>query len=126
MYKDEISKYITETYGAAAEHPFSDDNETTVFRHTDNKKWFAIMMKIPKNKLGIYSDEKIHVMNLKCEFVLASSLFSEEGIFPAYHMNKKHWISVCLDGSVDIERIKWLIAVSFDLTKTKKKAKRTP
>ncbi len=124
MYKKEICEYITETYGSVPENPFSDDNETTVFRHGDNKKWFALIMNIPKSRLGIHSEEKIHVMNLKCEFVLASSLFSEEGIFPAYHMNKKHWISVCLDGSVDIDRIKWLIAVSFDLTKTKKKTKK--
>ena len=125
MLKEEITSYIKDTYGAEGEHPFSDDNETTVFRHGDNKKWFSIIMKIPKSRLGIRSEEKIHVMNLKCEFVLASSLLSEDGIFPAYHMNKKHWISVCLDGSVDIDRVKWLTDVSFDLTRTKRK-KRTP
>ena len=116
MLKEEITSYIKDTYGAEGEHPFFDDNETTVFRHGDNKKWFSIIMKIPKSRLGIRSEEKIHVMNLKCEFVLASSLLSEDGIFPAYHMNKKHWISIALDGSAKDDDIRWLLDMSYDMT----------
>lgn len=124
MNTDKLYSYIRETYGALPEYPWANDSETAVFRHKDNKKWFALVMNIPKSRLGLTQQDSIWVMNLKCEYVLISSLLSEAGFFPAYHMNKTHWITVALDGSVDEDRIKWLVAVSHDLTKAKGK-KRT-
>ena len=56
-------------------------------------------------------------MNVKVPTEEVDSLVKENGIVPAYHMNKKHWISILLDGSLDIKRIKELIDTSFKLTK---------
>ncbi len=123
MKKQELIEYITGTYSAEAEYPFMNYPDFAVFRHKNNKKWFAVVMDIPESKLGIDGDGIICVMNLKCDPIISGSLRSEKGIYPAYHMNKEKWISVDV-GCVDTERIEWLLDISFELTAKKvKKAK---
>jgi predicted DNA-binding protein (MmcQ/YjbR family) len=73
-------------------------------------------MKIPKNRLGEYSDRIVDIVNIKCDPIMLGSLLEEKGFYPAYHMNKEHWITICLDGSVDDEKILSLIDISYDLT----------
>ncbi len=123
MNRSEIQTFIADYYSAQAEYPFKSYPDFAVYRHSGNKKWFAVVMDIRKNKLGLSSDEVISVVNLKCDPVLTGSVRMEKGIFPAYHMNKEKWISVALDGSVDGEKIKWLLDLSFDLTAPKIKCK---
>ena len=106
-----------------AEHPFSGDSITTVFRHIDNKKWFAIVMTIGKSKLLPDKSGKIDVVNIKCAPEIIDTFWEEDGIFPAYHMNKTHWLTLSLDGSVDNETIKSLLAMSHRLTSAKAKKK---
>ena len=65
------------------------------------------------------------LINLKCDPLLIGSLIKEKGIFRAYHMNKSYWISVLLDGSTDDETIKWLLNLSYDLTKVNNRKKRS-
>lgn len=74
-------------------------------------------MDLPKSKFGVSDNENISVVNLKCDPLLIGSLTKDEGIFPAYHMNKAYWVSVWLDGTVEREKIEWLLNLSFDLTK---------
>lgn len=59
-----------------------------VFWHSNNQKWFALIMDIPRSRLGLPGDELLDVVNLKCDPLLIGSLRSEPGFFPAYHMNK--------------------------------------
>ena len=77
-----------------ADKPFPEDFDTTVLRHTDTGKWFGIIMHISGNKVGLSPDIKVDVMNVKCK---PEDTFTAReiscGILPAYHMNKKHWIS---------------------------------
>lgn len=119
MNREELIAYISDAYGASADYPFMQYPDVAVFRHNNNKKWFAVIMRVSKNKLGIDSDEEIDIVNLKCSPVLSGSLRNETGMFPAYHMNKSNWISVALDGSADAERIKWLVDISYELTAKK-------
>lgn len=121
MNRNELTEYIAEMYNTAAEYPWDSAPRYAVFRHAGNKKWFAVIMNISRRKLGINNDEIIDVMNLKCDPILIGSLRNDAGIFPAYHMSKTNWISVALDGSVDSEKIKWLLDISFDLTDKKRK-----
>ncbi len=116
-----LDKHITETYGVIAEYPWANAPSYGVYRHIHNKKWFAVIMDIPASKLGFISDETISIVNIKSDPILIGSLHKDDGIYPAYHMNKSHWISVLLDGTVDEEKIKWLTEISFSLTKSKKK-----
>ena len=114
---------IYDTYGVRAEYPFARDSETAVFRHVLGRKWFAVIMRIPKRRLGIAGEGDIDIVNFKCADEIVFSMQQESGIYPAYHMNKSHWLSVSLDGSVPDDTIAWLLGISYDLTKknTRKK-----
>lgn len=116
MNKTELQKYIAEAYSTVPDFPWESTPDAAVYRHENNRKWFALVMTIPKARLGIRSDGMIDIVNLKCDPLLVGSLRSEPGIFPAYHMNKDKWLSVALDGSADDEQIKMLLDMSFELT----------
>ncbi len=115
MNRNELTRYISETYNTDPDHPWDSEPEYAVFRHASNRKWFALVMRIPGAKLGL-PDEMTDIVNLKNDPVMSGSLRNEPGIFPAYHMNKESWISVALDGSVPDDKLKLLLDLSFDLT----------
>ena len=123
MNRTELETYICETYGAAAEFPWLKHPRYMVFRHGGNHKWFAVVMDLPSEKLGLPSGEPVDVLNVKCDPLLLGSLLREAGFYPAYHMSKASWVTVALDGSVSDEKIKWLLAMSFDLTAPKVRKK---
>ncbi len=123
MTREEIKSHIFESYGVKEDYPWENDTTDAVFRHPENKKWFALLMNISASKLGIKSDKNIDILNVKCDNILIGSLIRESGFFPAYHMNKSCWITAALDGSADDEKIKWILDMSFDATKKTVKAK---
>ena len=123
MKKQEFLKYCLSTYGTSPDYPFDEDFETAVLRHTDNRKWYAIMMRVSRSKFGLDSDEVIDVVNLKLPTEMFGSFGAADGVYPAYHMNKLHWISVLLPDAPD-DVVQFLVNVSFEATKTfKKKSK---
>ena len=117
MNRQELMTYIEETYGVAGECLFAKYHSFAVFRHEKNRKWFAVIMEIPREKLGLASDGDISVVNLKCDTRLIGTFREEKGIFPGWHMNKAHWLSVALDGTVEDGKVQFLLDMSFDLTK---------
>lgn len=117
MNEHDVKRYIANTYCISGDHPFEKHPDTTIYRHPYNKKWFAIVMPVTKRRLGIDADGSFYIMNVKTSIDVISSFVGETGFFPAYHMNKSHWISIALDGSVSAEKIKWFIDVSYKLTK---------
>ena len=125
MIKQDFLSYCSGTYGTAPDYPFDEDFETAVLRHADNRKWYAIVMKVSRRKFGIDSDEVIDVVNLKLPVEMFGSFGAVDGVYPAYHMNKLHWISVLLpDAPNDI--LQFLVNVSFEATKTTKKKTKHP
>lgn len=121
MKREEYIKFVTEYSGASPENLFASSPDTVIFRHESNRKWFAAVMNIPREKLGLYGKGNVDIVNLKCDPLLSGSLFNAGGIFPAYHMNKEKWISVLLDGSIDEDQLKWLTELSFYLTSGNRK-----
>ena len=117
MNRTELEACITETYSTQGEQPWMQYPTYTVFRHCANKKWFAVIMDIPRDKLGLSGCDTISVVNLKCDTRLIGSFREEPGIFPGYHMNKAHWLTVALDGTVEDEKIRFLVDMSYELTK---------
>ncbi len=124
MDREQLQRFISETYGADPEYPWVKYPDYAVFRHGNNRKWFALVMEISKGKLGLSETEPIEVVNVKCDPRLMGSLREEAGIYPAYHMSKDSWLTVALDGSVSDEKIRWLLDMSYDLTASKAKAPR--
>ena len=119
MNREELEAYIQNHYATLPDYPWADTPRAAVFRHVANRKWFALLMEVPREKLGLPGTEKLDIVNFKCGPILISSLRGETGIFPAYHMNKASWITVALDGSVSAETIELLLDVSYELTKPK-------
>ncbi len=118
MNRREYEKYLSEAYGVTGENPWRDSPTNTVFRHFDNKKWFALVMDIDKKHIGKGSG-LVSVVNLKCDPLTISSLLGGNGVHPAYHMNKEHWITVELNEKTDEDLLFFLTAQSFDLTSLK-------
>lgn len=115
MNRQEVIDYIAGELGAAPERLWTAYPDYLVFRSQRSGKWFAIIMDIERAKLGLPGEGKIDVMNLKCDPAFIGSLLCGEGYRPAYHMNKKHWVSVLLDGSAPADEIRSLLGISFDL-----------
>lgn len=122
MTKQEFLNYCTETYGTTPDCPFEDDFITTVLRHSDTKKWYAIVLQVSRRKFGQANDELIDIVNVKLPVEMFGSFGKEDGVYPAYHMNKLHWVSVLLPDTPE-DVVKFLINVSFESTKQNKKRK---
>ena len=116
MNREELEAYIRNHYATLPDYPWADTPRAAVFRHAGNRKWFALVMEVPRDKLGLAGTEKLDIVNFKCDPILIASLRGETGIFPAYHMNKASWMTASLDGSVPAETIELLLDVSYELT----------
>lgn len=124
MTRAELTRYIFDAYSVEPDYPFSDDNVSAVFRHAANRKWFALVMNIPAQKLGLPSDARIDIVNMKCDPVVIGSFRGLPGLFPAYHMSKENWITAALDGSAPDETVKTLLDMSYQATAQKVRGKR--
>ena len=121
MTKQQFLEHCLDTYGTSPDYPFDEDFETAVLRHADNRKWYAIVMRVSRRKFGFDSDEVIDIVNLKLPTEMFGSFGTSDGVHPAYHMNKLHWISVLLpDASNDV--VQFLVNVSFGATKARSKS----
>ncbi len=119
MTRQQLFQWMKRRYGVEPDYPWADEN--AVLRHRDNNKWFALVMEVGREKLGMDGDGTAEIINLKCQPVLIGSLRERNGFHPAYHMNKDQWLSVRLDGSVADDELKSLIDLSFELTQKKQK-----
>lgn len=122
MTKQAFLDICFHTYGTPPDYPFEEDFETAVLRHTGNRKWYAIAMRVSRRKFGFDSDQVIDVVNLKLPTEMFGSFGAADGIYPAYHMNKLHWISVLLPDASE-ELLRFLVDVSFEATKDQRKRK---
>ena len=122
MIKQEFLEYCLSAYGTSPDYPFDEDFETAVLRHADNRKWYALVMRVSQRKFGFDSDEVIDVVNLKLPTEMFGSFGAADGVYPAYHMNKLHWISVLLSDAPD-DVVQFLVNVSFEVTKRSKSKK---
>ena len=124
MIRTDLEAYIESTSGISPDHPFARYPDISVYRHIGNRKWFAAQMTVPKTTLRIKEDSMIdivNVVNVKCDPEILHSFHTQPGIYPAYHMNRNHWLTVTLDGRVGDGTIEFLLGISYDLTKGKKK-----
>lgn len=122
--KELLLQYAEETYGTLPEYLWARDPESGILRHPANGKWFAAVLRVSRKRLGLDGEGDTDILDIKCDPLLMGSLLLSEGFLPGYHMNKKHWLTILLDGTVPTEDICGLLDMSYDLTKPKMKKRR--
>lgn len=119
--REEIFVHAKDEYGVSPEYLWEGDFETAVLRHSDTKKWFAIIMNVKRSRLGLEGEGSADIMNVKCDPLLIDILVQRTGFMRAYHMNKQLWISVSLMGEVGMGEIFDLLSASYTITKKPQK-----
>ena len=118
--------HALETYAVSADYPF-DDASVAILRHPLSRKWFAAIMEVKGTRLGLPDPDICTIVNVKCSDETLATLLGSEGFYPAYHMCKRHWMTVLLDGSVPFDILASLLEESYRLvTPRMKKRKGTP
>lgn len=141
-----IATYIAEEFGDAPEFLWASTPDAAIFRNRSSKKWYGIIMSVAREKVDPYakssaddelittrphvtarfdatSDEssEVTVLNVKLETAEIADLLTQPGYYPAYHMNKSHWLSMILDETLPDERIMAHVEESYDLVEKGKK-----
>ncbi|WP_339120310.1 MmcQ/YjbR family DNA-binding protein [Fusobacterium nucleatum] len=116
-YTKEIVAYVKNKYGDELEFLWEKSPKNAVVRRKSSNKWYAVILTIPKRKFGLESDEVIEVINLHNIPKEIEKLIDYKRYFPAYHMNKKHWCTICLDGTIELKEIYKKIDISYELAK---------
>lgn len=121
LNRQDIFDYVKKEYGTEPEYLWIKTPENAVLRNERNRKWYGVILSVSRDKLGLSGNEVIDILDLKCDPLMIDMLRQEKGFLPAYHMNKKSWLAVLLDGTVEAKRIFNLIDFSYELTDNIKK-----
>lgn len=114
-YTRKVIKYIKDKYNDDLEFLWPSSPKNSIFRHKDSKKWYGAVLTLSKRKLGFDDDEIVEIIDLKNTVEEISTLIDGKYFFPAYHMNKKHWFTIILDGSIPIEKVFEYIDISYNI-----------
>ena len=114
MDREEIFEYVKKQYGTTPEYLWKSSPDSAVLRHK-NGKWYAVIMNVDKSKLGLSGDSTVEIMDVKCDPEMTSMIIQTYGFLPGYHMNKRHWITILLDGTVSESKILDFLDMSYDL-----------
>lgn len=123
VYKSEyanlIIKYIEQKYGDKPEFLWEKFSDSCIFRRNDKKgKWYAVLLTVAKHKIGLTGEELIEIIDLKAKPETIEKIVDNKKYFPGYHMNKKHWYTICLEGIdelVDFDQITKRIDESYNI-----------
>ena len=123
MTIEEVLTYCREQYGTEPEYPWNDLPAAGVLRHRDNPKWYGVFMSVTADKLGRPTQERITILDIKGDPDDIVHIREMPGFAPAYHMNKKHWLTVILPEITDPAVVWVLIDKSYRMTGSMKKRK---
>ena len=113
-----FAEAIYKKYGDRPVFPW-DDFSGGVFKNPDNGKWYAIVMDINAQKVDKKLTGDVEVVNIKLDPKKIQDLHKEKGFYPAYHMNKKNWISILLNDTVPDPVLLRLLDESHAFTQSK-------
>ena len=111
-----IINYIKKKYDDELEFLWEKFDDNAIWRNKQNNKWYALLLTVSKNKLGIESGDIIEIIDLRYQKEKIEEIIDNKNIFPGYHMNKKSWITIKLDNSVDTKQIYKLIDNSYKIS----------
>ena len=121
MDRSALLQWALEEFGTEPEYLWASHPSYAVLRNSMGQKWYAAVMDVPREKMGLPGEGSAEILNVKCDPLLIGSLRQRPGLLPAYHMNKDRWVSILLDGTVPEEEVQELIQFSHELTLSKKK-----
>lgn len=113
--KDDYIAWIKSKFEAEPDYPWPDDAPYSFVFRCPNEKWFALVMRIKYRQLALTGDENVWVVNMKADQDAIPNLIDHKSIFPAWHMNKKHWITILLTAVTDFNKLCELTEKSFTL-----------
>ena len=117
---NKVVDYVQTKYQAKIDFPWYKYPDYFVIRNKNNK-WFGLVMKVPYKKFNIDKEDLVDVLNVKIDdHGLYDIVVDNKTIFPGYHMAKYKWISILLDGSVNIKDIYKLLKESFNSINNKR------
>ena len=114
LKREEIYEYVKKQYGTVPEYLWKESPESAVLRHP-NGKWYAVLMQVEKSRLGLEGDTKVDIIDVKWDPDMVGLLTQTYGFLPGYHMNKKYWITMLLDGTVSETKTLDFLDMSYDL-----------
>ncbi|MDE5615617.1 MAG: MmcQ/YjbR family DNA-binding protein [Alphaproteobacteria bacterium] len=111
-----LVEYVHEKYARQPEHLWARSPDNAIWRRGDNEKWFGAILTVKRNKIIPGDDERfVEILDVRCVPDITEFIVDGNMIFPGWHMNKRHWITVILDGRMSLRKIKALVDNSFDL-----------
>ncbi len=116
-----LTQAIYDTYGDEPTFPWNKFDGYGVFKNPDSEKWYALIMTIDRSKLDKKLSGEVEVVNIKLDEAKIPELHKQKGFYPAYHMNKKSWITITLDDTVSDDVLFELVDESHYLTLGKHK-----
>jgi len=115
----EIINYVKNTYHDSLEYLWKNNDKTGVARNKNNNKWYLVVMIIKAFKLGLESDEEIEIIDIRYQKDKVEEIIDNKSIFPAWHMNKRSWVTIILNSELNSEIIYSLIDNSYELSQNK-------
>ena len=116
-----LMEYCERKFGTEPEAPWEDSPDAYTFKTAKRNKWYALFMTIPYKCLGLVAKGTLDVVNIKLPPEKVLDLIDRVHFYPAYHMNKKHWITIVLDKEVDEPLVQQLLEESYGLVEKLKK-----
>ena len=123
---ERINAFIQDKYDTLPEYPWGEDDGASIYRNYDNGKWYLLNISVARNKLDKASEssETVEVINIRIDNSALEELLRIDGIYKAYHMNKKNWITITMDDSLPDEEVQKLIINSYEIVKNSGKKSR--
>lgn len=119
LYRQELTvgliSYIKDSFGGRPEYLWDKFPKYCVFRRADNGKWYAVIMNPSCGSLGLDGAGEKEIIDLRVPPEDMDGLLKSGLYLPGWHMNKKHWLTACLDGTVGFSELCRRVDVSYEI-----------
>lgn len=112
-----VIDFVKNYYGDELEFLWAKSPNNAIWRRNDNKKWYGVILTVEGNKVGLKTEKPVEIIDLRMNPADAEAILSRENYYPGWHMNKKSWYTLVLDGSISDDEIKERIKESYALAK---------
>lgn len=114
-YRERVFDFVRAELNTELETPWAKHPEFYVMKTANRQKWYGLMMRISYQLLDPQQSGIVDVLNLKAPPLKIVDLIDYQTFYPAYHMNKKHWVSVVVDEKINLKQLQALIRQSYQL-----------